>query len=841
MVGVNLDAKLTEDATIKNELAPSIIIRHTLMRLIIVESPAKCSKIQGFLGLGNKVIASMGHIRALKHDLDAIGLDRDFEPTYEFMKEKASAIAQLKAAAKDAETVILCSDDDREGEAIAYSVALLLKLNPKTNPRAAFREITRNAVLDAVNNPRTIDMDRVNSQQARAMLDMMVGFTISPLLWKHIGGSAALSAGRCQTPALRLVCEREALIDNFKSESSWALTGTWSALGGKTMWPATMTDSLSDEESALNYLENHSGEPNGVIKKATTKPWLQSAQPALMTSTLQQQASNLYHCNPKRTMQIAQKLYEAGHITYMRTDQTTMSEEAVEDAKKVIESKWGKQYVSVVKGAKKKATGATSTPAAPQAQEAHEAIRPTHFDLSRLPDTEDWGEQDRKIYHLIWLRAIQSIMAPATGENREIEFEANGDEGDFTWLAKWKRTVFPGWKAADEKDSKVSAAEGNEEAEEGDSAEAAWKVAEKLQEGQGVKWHTLAAKPQETKPVGRFTEASLVRELEKKGIGRPSTFASLIATIVEKSYVEVNDIPASTVSMKSHSLATLNQWPPTSETFVLKRGGEKGRMVPTPLGKTMLDFALKNFPDLFAFDFTAGLESRLDKVAEGKESWKKVLGDTWNSYKDRVTNLKSAAGAGGTGVSGGGSNPRRREFGDGLIAVITAKGPLLLKEGATKEETVFFGWPANKPAFQSLTEEAAKAFVAQVVTQKQGDVMGEFNGHPILKKKGPFGIYAECNGVRVNLAQEDDVASIIVKLKAKVENPTKTLGPFQIRTGQYGPYLIKSGPVAKGKKPQCVSIPAGTDIDGLTAQQAGDIYEAGLKAKAAMAKKNFKK
>ena len=356
------------------------------MRLIIVESPAKCSKIQGFLGLGNKVIASMGHIRSLVQDIDAIGIDRGFEPKYEFMKEKAKAIAELKAAAKGAETIVLCADDDREGEAIAYSIAVLLKLNVKTNPRAAFREITRNAVLDAVNSPRTIDMNRVNSQQARAMLDMMVGFTISPLLWKHVG--PALSAGRCQTPALRLVCERETGIDKFQSESSWGISGMWQQGTTGAAWPATMTDALGDEESAMNYLDNHKDVPGATVTKAFTKPWLQSAPQALMTSTLQQQASNLYHCNPKRTMQIAQKLYEAGHITYMRTDQATMSEEAVEQAKKVIESKWGKPYLAVVTGKPKKDT--SSAPVA--VQEAHEAIRPTHFEMSQLSEgKEDWG------------------------------------------------------------------------------------------------------------------------------------------------------------------------------------------------------------------------------------------------------------------------------------------------------------------------------------------------------------------------------------------------------------------------------------------------------------------
>ena len=661
------------------------------MRLIIVESPAKCSKIQGFLGLGNKVIASMGHIRSLVHDLDAIGIDRGFEPKYEFMKEKAKAIAELKAAAKGAETIVLCADDDREGEAIAYSIAVLLKLNVATNPRAAFREITRKAVLDAVDNPRTIDMNRVNSQQARAMLDMMVGFTISPLLWKHVG--AGLSAGRCQTPALRLVCEREAAIERFKSESSWAITGTWSSLapGSSLVWPAIMVDSLDDEESAMNYLENHSGSNGGKVKSVSLKPWLLSAPQALMTSTLQQQSSNLYKCNPKKTMMIAQKLYEAGHITYMRTDITTMSDEAVTEAKKVVESKWGKQYVAplITKKSKKDDKNV-------QAQEAHEAIRPTHFENSQLPENiGDWSAQDRKIYHLIWLRAIQSIMAAALGETREVLFDAEGDE-DLTWQAKWKRTTFPGWKAADEKDSDIAIAQ--DEESEPSSDQQSWKASEQLKEGMDLKWHTLMAKPQETKPQGRYTEATLVRELEKKGIGRPSTFASLIATLIEKSYVEVKDIPAANIDAKSYTLGKLGQWPPKAEGFSLKRGGESSRMIPTPLGKSMLTFAVSNFPDLFAFEFTAGLESRLDKIAEGSESWKHVLGDTWNSYKDRVNLLKSA---GATGTTGSVANPRRREFlAAGLIAVISAKGPLLLKEG--NESTVFYGWPPKK-GFQELT------------------------------------------------------------------------------------------------------------------------------------------
>lgn len=814
------------------------------MRLIIVESPAKCSKIQGFLGPGNKVIASMGHIRGLVPDLDSVGIQKNFEPTYEFSKEKAKAIANLRACAKEAETIVLCADDDREGEAIAYSVAVLLKLNPLTNPRAAFREITKDAVCNAIMRPRTIDMNRVNSQQARAMLDMMVGFTISPLLWKHIGGGTALSAGRCQTPALRLVCEREAGIEAFKSESSWVLSGSFVVKGqitGKnSMWPATMLEELGDSESALNYMENHSTEPSGKVRSALTKPWTESPPQALMTSTLQQQTSNLYHCNPKRTMQIAQKLYEAGHITYMRTDQTSMSEEAVLQAKKTVEARWGKQYLGELKvPVKVQAKKATGQPAAPAAQEAHEAIRPTHFENSQLPESEDWSPVDRKIYHLIWLRAIQSIMAQAKGEGRNVLFDLDGDENEFPWEAKWKRTLFQGWKIADEKDAQIKAAEDKDDEEDiAESAEASWKLAEGIKEGQGVSWKTLNAKPKESKPQGRYTEATLVRDLEKRGIGRPSTFASLIATIVDKEYVEIKDIPASVQNSKTYTLTSLNQWPPTEEVFQLKKGGEKARILPTPLGTSILEFTIKNFPDLFAFDFTASMEGRLDKIAEGGEPWKKVLEDTWKSYKDRYEGLKGAKAS----AQGTMANSRRKEFGDYLVAVMSGKGPLLLREDpkGDKDKTVFYGWPLGKQ-LQSLTEEEAKAFVENIGKQRAGSELGEFNGNPIVKKKGPYGHYAECNGVRVNCTEETNLEEIIAKLEAKgQETPARTIGPFQIRTGQYGPYLMKTD-TPKGKKPVCVSIPKGTDIENLTAQQAGEIFEAGAKAKAKGGFRKFNK
>ena len=299
-----------------------------MSNLVIVESPAKCSKIQGFLGLGWRVIASLGHIRHLKEDLDSVGIERDFEGNWEMMKEKAKAINQIKDAAKQATTIYLASDDDREGELIAYSVCLLLKLDPATTKRAVFHEITKTAVQAAVDNPRTLDMNKVKAAEARAMLDMMVGFTISPLLWKHV--APGLSAGRCQTPALSLVCDRAEIIESFKPSSSWKIHGEWHTKGSAMSWPAALSDELEDEESAEAYLENHHNEPGGQILSADTRPWSESPPLPLITSTLQQQASSLFRMNPKDAMRVAQRLYEAGHITYLRTDKAVLSDEAVQ-------------------------------------------------------------------------------------------------------------------------------------------------------------------------------------------------------------------------------------------------------------------------------------------------------------------------------------------------------------------------------------------------------------------------------------------------------------------------------------------------------------------------------
>jgi DNA topoisomerase-1 len=814
------------------------------MKLIVVESPAKTAKIASFLGAGYKVLASFGHIRALEETLDAVGLDNDFTPKYTFLKEKGKAIAALKAAAAEANEVILASDDDREGEAIAYSIAALLRLPAATTKRAVFHEITKTAVTTAIANPRVINMNRVYAQQSRAMLDMMVGFTISPLLWKHVG--PGLSAGRCQTPALRFVCDREAEIEGHSTESSWAMTGTWHAQH-PTTFPAALIDELADQESALSFLESLRDESAATITKAVTSPWSAAAPPPLITSTLQQEASALYKCNPKATMRAAQRLYEAGHITYMRTDSAVLSEEAAAAARELVEGRFGAAYVAAPAAAKpqqaKKKAAAGAAAAAeqqPKAQEAHEAIRPTHFDLEQLPAEEEWSSQERKIYRLIWLRAIQSVMAPAKGEQRLIQFlSAAEDLAEFPWQAKWRRTVFSGWKALG---AAVANLDEETDAEE-DAESAQWALACALQVDTRLSWAALNAEPKETKAAPRYTEATLVRQLERKGIGRPSTFASLIAAIQDKGYVETKDIPGVKKIFNILSLKP-KQWPPSADPVEKMVGAERGKLVPTALGKSALAFALQHFQDLFDYSFTAAMEQQLDEIAEGKAPWKRVLRQTWDSYKERYEALKGAGGY----ASASASLERVRDFSEGLKAVLTRKGPLLLQEVEGAAKPTFYGWPGRK-AFHELTEEEARKFAESRVADSAEVVLGGGSGSSsssdtsteaadadsstptdkIVKKKGKFGYYAECNGVRVTCEETDGYKEIAAKLAAKAaaSKPVR-VGPYEFRVGQYGPYMFKTD--LKTKK--FVSVPRELDASSLTVKAAEAIYKAGLEAQA---------
>lgn len=758
------------------------------MHLVIVESPAKCSKIQGFLGPGWKVLASMGHIRALVADLKALHIDKGFDPSYEFTKEKAKTIADLRAAAKDASTVYLASDDDREGEAISYSVALALKLDVKTNPRIIFHEITKSAILKAIESPRIINMNRVNSQQARAVLDMMVGFTISPLLWKYVGPS--LSAGRCQTPALRIIVEREKEIQNFTKNYFWKVRGNWKLkntnVAHNPLFTGSMVDDLEDEESTLNYLENIHNDLTATIVSVETKETTSNPPLPLITSTLQQEASALFNANPKATMSAAQKLYEAGHITYMRTDSTSMCEEAIEEARLLVEKTYGNAYLKTctTKPKKEKKTKDAIDP-----QAAHECIRPTHFDLP-----EAGSELEKKIYNLIYKRALQSVMAPCKGDVRIAKWNIDGDE--FAYEGIWKRTTFQGWKI-------IGAAESN--LDEVDEEEIQWDSSTELKIGTQIKWTTLKAEQKVTKASARYNEATLVRELEKKGIGRPSTFASLVAAINDKEYVKIAKEEAKEVNILSYIL-TPSIWPPKKEEEKKKVQGEKQKIIPTELGIRVHEFCMKEFANLFDFEFTKHMEQRLDLVENG-EDWKKVCTDTYDSYKEKYEMLNAVPL----------SNQRKTILSDGYEAVLTRKGPFIIKDKK------ILGWPEGVD-FENITDTHVEKFINSKT--KSEVVFGYYEDKPLIKKSGKFGDYIVYDGNNISLKPGDSVESIIAKMgKPKPHE----LGEYIFRNGPYGMYMMKKTPEkAKTKKPAFVSIPSGIDVTQLTVEAAKRIYENGL-------------
>jgi len=800
-----------------------------IMKLLIIESPGKQKAIQKYLGVDWQVVASLGHIRGLEQTLDF--LNTDFEPKYEFLKEKAKAIKELKEKAKEATEVYLAADKDMEGEQIAYSVCLLLKLNPKTAKRVTFTEITEKAITHAIQHPGVLDMDKVNTQKARAVLDMLIGFTMSPLLWRYVAPS--LSAGRCQTPALRLVVEREQQIAAFQVTSSWHLRAAWEAHGGLKdpfRFPARMDEELEDEESALNYMENIYSTSSGTIVGKDIRPWTEKAPEALMTSTLQQQASALFHLNPKSTMKIAQRLYEAGHITYMRTDQTTMSQDAVTSARAWVLGQYGEEFLGDNKEANKEAKPKKKAKKAkeggesePKVQEAHEAIRPTHMENTEL-EGADWTATDKKVYRLIWQRAIQSVMAAARGEQAKVKLQMEEDE--FQWTAQWRRTTFEGWKKA----GKVVSIDDDASDDDGaDDSDTVWQQMLTIALGDTVRWNTIQAEPKETKAQGRYTEATLVRELEKFGIGRPSTFASLIGTIQDKGYVETRDIPPREVPVKEYTLQP-TQWPPHEKVYQKKVGAEKNKLVPTDLGRSVLDFMLQHFQDLFDYGFTAQMERRLDRIAEGEEPWKQVLKDTWESYKVRYEDLLTKQSL---QPKDGQSSAKVKEFTGGLKAVQSKKGPLLLMEGATKDDTQFFGWPTGT-SFASITEQAALAFVQEERRRREGALVGEWKDQEIRKKTGKFGEYLQCGDTNIPYQPNEPLEKTIERLEAKAagtsgNNVLNTFKEYVIRTGPYGPYMMKTSL----KKAQFVSLPKGVDPTKLTEKDVAALYKVGLEQKQA--------
>jgi DNA topoisomerase-1 len=800
------------------------------MKLVIVESPAKCGKIQSFLGEGYRVVATMGHIRALEEKLDAVGIDREWEPRYEEIGSKRDAIAKLRRESRGAE-VILATDDDREGEGIAWHVCALLRLDPATTPRIVFHEITRPAILAAVAAPRTLDLQKVNAQQARAMLDMLVGFTISKVLWNRV--APKLSAGRCQTPALRLVVERDAEVENHKASAFWRLSATTATPHGARdqLLEIQANEDIETESAARAVLQTVYDDDRLVVDGVKESVSTSAPPKPLITSTLQQEASTNHGLNPKATMNAAQKLYEAGHITYMRTDNPQLSAEAAEAIRVIVCEKYGMTYVgtpglhtvsvapaAASKGKKK------SAPAAPAPQAAHEAIRPTHPEHAEAP-VDDHIQQT--VYRLIWRRAMQSQMAPSQTDVRRatLHFEA---ESSRVWSAEQTKIRFAGWRVLERGGAAHDAA--------------AWETwAPYLRAGARLYWTALHADEMFTKPRGRFTEASLVAELEKRGIGRPSTFATLVSTIVDREYVERTNVEGA-VQVSRHLVVKPHASTPTETTQTHRAGAERNKLRSTALGRSVADFLGREYSDLFNYEFTAAMESDLDAIAAGAKPWKSLLQSTWDTYKDRY--LAATTGASARAAA---RAAKERVLDAATKVIQSRKGPLFVREpppGSPAGTKATFAPLPSSVTFDAATLTDATAAFAAAETARAGELIGaDADGREIRKKRGPYGFYAECNGVRVPLRGGEPLETVLEKLAAKSTSAATTppyerrVGDYTIKRGPYGLYFFKH----TLKKANFVKFPPALDPETIVAADLNALYTNGLAAKRRGGRKFTKK
>lgn len=820
------------------------------MKLLIVESPAKCSKIQGFLGAGWRVQATMGHIRALKEDLSAIGFKsaEGWKPEYEQIASKSRAIGELRRLAASAEEIYLGSDDDREGEAIAWHVCELLRLNPATTPRVIFHEITESALKAAVARPGRIDMNKCHAQQARSMLDMLLGFTLSPCLWRGVGFKPGLSAGRCQTPALRLVYDRDTLIEGHAAKNVWRVGALSEDVIEDSMldWTAATEYESQEAVTALfGRLATASGTQVLTVTDRTDRVSVSQPPKPFITSSLQQEASNRLGLAPKATMKAAQTLYEAGHITYMRTDNAILSQEAIEAASAVVTEHWGAEYLGGVSAAAGAGEGAGAAPpkrkmvkkgaattAKPEAQAAHEGIRPTHMEIAELTDV---SAQEKRLYELIWKRTLQSVMAPETRDvTRLTATAAPLPAAELTLHTTWDRTAFAGWRILD--------AERKEEQETYDSD--VYDARADIAVGQTLSWKTFTATEQRTSPPARYTEASLIHELEHRGIGRPSTYATLVETVLDREYVERTNIAPTPTTLGVIKLDA-GKKTPKQTTRTEKLGGEKNKLRTTALGRTVIEWLLANFGDMIDYDVTAAMEAQLDAVSRGAQTWSTVLDTTWDRYKERYDTIMTAPKTAGPTVSA-----RRAEFGDGYKMIVSKKGPLFVleREGHPAQ---FASVPAHLSLSTATRADAEAAFAAKSAAAKP-DVLGELDGTPVERKKGPYGYYVTWGTTKANCKETDTLADVTHLLRAKAgaggggitEGGSTAVhhivGAYTIKRGPYGLYMYKTPAPGSKTKPKFVGIPEATPWATLTPEGAETLY-AHASAAAAEKKKTKKK
>ncbi len=724
--------------------------------LVIVESPAKAKTIEKFLGKDFQVESSFGHIADLPKKSIGINVDSDFLPNYEVSPDKKAVVKKLKSLAKKAEMVWLASDEDREGEAIAWHLSEQLKLTDDKTKRIVFHEITKSAILKAVENPRKIDYNLVNAQQARRVLDRLVGYELSPVLWRKVKGG--LSAGRVQSVAVRLIVEQERQIIDFKPVVSYKVIAEFLTLEGKKL-KASLPKNFKTKKEAQEFLESCL-DASFQVSDLTKKPAKKTPAAPFTTSTLQQEAARKLYFSVSKTMTMAQRLYEAGLITYMRTDSVNLSNDAKTAAALEITDSYGKEY-SFPRDFKNKTKGA---------QEAHEAIRPTDMSLHSVSVDYD---QDR-LYSLIWKRTVASQMSDAQLERTNVKVKNN--QNKLLFSANGEMIKFDGFL-------KVYLEGTDNEEEEQAGMLPRLKVAETLD----VQF--ISATERYSKAPYRFTEASLVKKLEELGIGRPSTYAPTISTILRREYVEKGAIEG---KERDYNQLMLMKSDISDKTLTEKVGSDKGKLIPTDIGNIVNDFLVANFSDVLDFGFTARVEADFDEIAAGKEDWTAMIKEFYNTFHplvvDVAANAERAKGERLLGVD--------PESGKNVYVRLGRFGVMVQIGEATDEEKPKFASLQPSQTLSSITYEEAMDLFQLPKT------VGEFEGHEVTVANGRFGPYVKFDTMYVSIPKDENPMDVdyeraveLIKAKQLADAPIATYEelPVQKGVGRFGPFIKWNG------------------------------------------------
>ena len=743
--------------------------------LVIVESPAKAKTIEKFLGSDFKVMSSFGHIRDLKKKNFGVDLDT-FRPEYEIPADKVHVVSELRAAAKKTETVWLASDEDREGEAISWHLAEVLKLDPAKAQRIVFHEITKPAILSAIEHPRHIDLNLVDAQQARRVLDRLVGFKLSPVLWRRVRPS--LSAGRVQSVAVRLIVEREREIEQFQSEAAYQVTALFElpARAGENpvQIKATLNRAFATESEAEAFLESCK-KADFIVESVVKRPTKRTPAPPFTTSTLQQEAARKLGFPVAMTMRVAQTLYEAGLITYMRTDSMNLSDLCLNACGPVITSEMGadyhqrRHYHTHAKGA----------------QEAHEAIRPTDMRREQIEGTP----QEQRLYTLIRKRTLASQMADAQLEKTTVCVNVSGREEQF--VTTGEVVLFDGFL-------RIYRESVDTEAEnEGEGG-----LLPHIEEGEQLSRLEITARERYTRQPPRYTEASLVHKMEELGIGRPSTYAPTISTIQQREYVVKGDREGSPRQIHVLTLAQDNIVPSTLEE---RAGADKGKLLPTDIGTVVNDFLTANFPDIMDYNFTANVEKDFDDVAEGNKEWTSLIRQFYTDFDPLVTRAMEERNELRVGERELGIDPKSGKV---VKVRIGRYGPMVQIGTAEEEEKPLFATLPKDKSMASITlEEALELF-------KLPRTLGEYEGKPVVANTGRFGPYINHDKKFVSIPKGEDpleisleraIELILSKREAEEKSHLKTFDEepeLEIRAGRFGPYIAYKGKNYKIPKAQ---------------------------------------